>query len=340
MTVDQRGRHIMPCVLHIGLGKCASTSLQGLWTQSENYNYFSLHELTTQTRNLIVDKRDDLDSAVDAIQSMNVKFPEFDNNKMNVFSSEGVTFSFITDFQYGYLTQLKQQAMAVLLKGLSTKVLMLVRNPIEWITSAYAQQVKEGGSMSFDEYLVGARQSIYHNLNINFIKSVFEKQGFEVIILPIELMKLAEDEFWESYEDRLGVARPSLVKFPTDKRTANITNSATIPVHAKLNQILAELSLLVRKSSAYVGEENKIILDALELSRKWGTRAALHDLSRIELEQLERVLDIGSVTLNGDSIPDTDLKTHLQNNFIDPLLEKDVFPFQTILAAYQRSIFG
>lgn len=327
-------------VIHIGLGKCASTSLQGLWGQSENYNYFSLNELCVKTKKLIVDNLDDLDSAVDAILSLNVKFPEIDNNKINVFSSEGVTFSFITDFQYGHLSQLYQQAMAVLLKGLSTKVLMLVRDPIKWITSAHAQHVKEGGSISIDEYLVEARQSIYHNLNINFIKSVFEKQGFEVVILPIELMKLGEDKFWESYEYRLGVAKPSLMKFPTDKRQANITNSATIHLHAKLNQILTELSLLVRKSSAYVGKENEHILNALEFSRKWGTRAALHEISGIELEQLERILGIGSVTSNGNFIPDTDLKTHLKNNFINPLLEKDVFPFQDILAAYQKSIFG
>ena len=81
-------------------------------------------------------------------------------------------------------------------------------------------------------------------------------------------------------------------------------------------------------------------MDCLEYSRKWGTRAALHDLSKIEIKQLEKELSIGSISLNGDFIPDTDLKVHLQNNFIDPLLEKDVFPFPDILAVYQKSIFG
>ena len=156
--------------IHIGLGKCASTSLQTLWGNSENCNFVSLTPLSTHITKLITDNKNDLDLAVDAIQSLNVEFPKLDNNKVNVYTSEGVTFSFIKDFQNGYLTQLKQKAMAVLLKGLCSKALMLVRDPIEWIVSAHAQHVKEGGSASFNEYLDGAKETIYHNLNINFIK--------------------------------------------------------------------------------------------------------------------------------------------------------------------------
>lgn len=329
----------MPSILHIGLGKCASTTLQGIWKNSQNYNYYPLNELTTKTTNLIVDKRHDLDTAVDLLQSMKVEFPEIDDNKVDVFTCEGVTASFITDFKHGHLTQFKQQAMAVLLKGLSAKVLMLVRDPINWIISAHAQQVKEGGSASLNEYLVGAQQTIYHNLDIKFIKSAFEKQGFELVVLPIELLKIAQDEFWESYEVKLDLERPSFLNFPTDKRMRNITNIPSIPMHVKLNKILNELSLLVKKSSAFA-EENKLILDCLDYSRKWGTRAALHDLSKIEIKQLEKVLSIGSISLNDNYIPDTDLKVHLQNNFIDPLLEEGVFPFPDILAVYQKSIFG
>ena len=324
--------------IHIGLGKCASTSLQTLWANSENYNYGSLNPLATHITNLIRDKKNDLDSAVDAIQSINVELPKLDNNKMNVFSSEGVTFSFIEDFQNGHLTQLKQQAMAVLLKGLCSKVLMLVRDPIEWIVSAHAQHVKEGGSASLEEYFVGAKETIYHNLNINFIKSVFEEQGFEVVILPIELIKTSEKEFWKVYTDKLGIAKPTFVNFPNDKRSANITNLESIPLHTQLNKILEEISLLVEKSSSYVGEENKRILEALELSKRWGTRAALHELSKTELERFNRLLHVDSLALNSGFTTDTALKTHLQNNFIEPLSAKGVFPFHDILTTYKASV--
>ncbi len=185
----------MEKMLHIGLGKSASSSLQIIWDQPSNYKMLSVTNLTNIVSNILAENSDDLDLALHKIKGIEIGPLEFDDNNVNVLTSEGITFSYSSDFKHGKLTYLKQKSLAALLDGVCTKVLLLVRDPKEWILSAYSQHIKEGGSLDFDDYIVRARHSLLNNLDLKYIKQIFEEHGFEITILPIELIKRSEEKF-------------------------------------------------------------------------------------------------------------------------------------------------
>lgn len=281
----------MEKILHIGLGKCASSSLQVIWDQSSNYKMHSVTNLTNIVSNILAENSDDLDLALHKIKGIEIGPLEFDDNNVNVLTSEGITFSYISDFKHGKLTYLKQKSLAALLDGVCTKVLLLVRDPKEWILSAYSQHIKEGGSLDFGDYLVRARHSLLNNLDLKYIKQIFEEHGFEITILPIELIKRSEEKFWLNYEDKLNIPKPDPCYFPEDRRLANVTDFATMPTHLKLNKIFNELFIPLQKGRPRAGTKAAQIYESLQTSKKWGSRVALHELDSQKLSELNSLIE-------------------------------------------------
>ena len=74
----------MEKILHIGLGKCASSSLQVIWDQSSNCKMHSVTNITNIVSNILAENSDDLDLALHKIKGIEIGPLEFDDNKVNV----------------------------------------------------------------------------------------------------------------------------------------------------------------------------------------------------------------------------------------------------------------
>lgn len=333
--LDKRQKAGMESILHIGLGKCASTELQNIWLRADNYRYHQLDNLVDIVTSSLVANPSNLQKAVDIIKEKTSlhSIALDDNVDVNVFSSEGITFSFLSNAEFSHLIPMKQKILAYIIKNTSKKALLLIRNPKNWIESAYAQYVKEGGYLPINEYLHDAKNIIIHNLNISYIIKIFEECDIQVKVMPIELIKVSETYFWEQYEKELGVDRPNGSNF----KHKNATNFVTLPTHIRLNQVLAKLENLVSESNQRQDEHSEI-LKALGFSRRWATRTALSDLSLEQLSNLNDLLGYDANDTPQTLNVDQNLLDLINVNFLRPLEDVRRFPYKEILQSYEESL--
>ena len=211
---------------------------------------------------------------------------------------------------------------------LAEKVLIVIRNPIDWIRSAYSQSLKEGGSLSPDKYISDFRVSIEKNLDLRALVACWEQFEAEVVILPMELFKENEESFWIAYEGMLKMSRPE----SSQKVVANPSYYETLEIHQSINKILSILE------TACVENEKYPVVDGVMLrsAREWGSRSAMERLSSDQILELTELLSRKKESRRLE-LP-TELIEHLQRNFIDYLGETTSFAFEQILEKYQQSV--
>ena len=69
-------------ILHIGMGKCLSTSLQNIWKNSSNYELLPLTGVSNKLAEIITTHQDNIDLLLAKIDKMNVSLPKLDNSKV------------------------------------------------------------------------------------------------------------------------------------------------------------------------------------------------------------------------------------------------------------------
>ena len=60
----------------------------------------------------------------------------------------------------------KRQQLLATMFGPLDKILIVIRDPVDWIRSAYAQMFKEGGYLSVERYVREFKVSIEKNLDL------------------------------------------------------------------------------------------------------------------------------------------------------------------------------
>ena len=98
-------------ILHIGLPKCGSTTLQELWNFSTNCELLPIHEFVKEANQSLLQSNGDMDCAIEALLRINFPPLDFDSTKDQIFSSEAVTFG---AFEAGdsHLNPLRRQLLA------------------------------------------------------------------------------------------------------------------------------------------------------------------------------------------------------------------------------------
>lgn len=322
-------------LLHIGLGKCLSTSLQNVWNQSTNYDYLNIRTITKKVEDLLETNLTNFDQFINQVQHLSFALPQQAPDRHLVFSCEGATYSFQNRLALADYIPLKQKTLARILSAHAKTVLLVIRNPKDWIISSHSQNIKQGGVISLEDYVKNHPMIILNNLNLANIIAFYEEFGCNVIILPLEISKKSEEDFWLEYEARLNLPRPTPSQFPSDTIGANLTKKNTINLHRKLNSILQTLENLATKGEY---PNKKAALDALSYARKWGTRRALTVADENDIQTLGRLADVLISDSNTDIKCDAEFIDVLHQNFLKPLKKRGYFPYEDLLKTYQQSI--
>lgn len=323
-------------VVHIGLGKCMSTSMQNYWRLSDNYEFLSATQIMNAAEKIIERHHPDREGVLNDYTKIVFDPPALPEGKIKVASEEGFSFSFLHSPELASYIPMKQEFLANLMAPHTDKVLLMVRNPIDWIMSAHSQQIKEGGHVSLSDYLQTHRDIILANLDLKALKGFWTKSGADLVTLPIELAKQDNELFWKAYETRLGFERPTQTEIELDVISQNKTLYKTMDVHRATNEILSKMEAIIQKED-FKDKDNA--LRALEYARRWGVRRALTFAGSEDLKQLEGIMGLDGVSANtGDIGLDQEFIDQIHENFISVLSEDADFVNYNCLEGYQEQL--
>ncbi len=333
-------------LIHIGLAKSMSSTLQMHWTDSDNYVEKNLKGITDKTDSFFFEYRNDIDGLVAQLEGTPLPFGFEANDKLQVLSGEGLASSWLCHSpELSQHIPKRQKLLATMFRPLADKILIIIRNPIDWIRSAYSQSLKEGGSLSPDKYVSDFRVSIEKNLDLRALVAHWEQFEADVVILPMELFKENEESFWISYERMLKMSRPESSR--SQKVVANPSFYETLEIHQSINKILSILETACVENAEYLvvdGVKMRNIpvadgvIEGLKSAREWGSRSAMERLSTDQILELTELLSRKKESRRLE-LP-TELIEHLQKNFIDFLGEIPNFAFRQVLEKYQQSVIS
>ena len=327
---------------HIGLAKCGSTVLQDSWGRSTNYAAYNCQDLLVQPlKEAVIGNQDNLSALQQIIDQTKLSENVFEAapEEHVVVSNEGITYhAYPPTSDHAELSRASLECFAAVLKPCVDRVLLIVRNPFPLLISSYCQDIKEGASFSFEDFMSTRREDMLANLDLASVVHVFSELDAELTVLPLEILKTNESFFWSEYTRRLGFPKPNTESMTSDPMRANITQPETIPVHRKLNRIISELERLVASSEFLSGEKEQL-QQALAVSRVWAVRRAL---SVADQEQLLRFIALLAIQEPHSQEAmfefDADFIDTLKERFILPLENQDMFPYPEVLATYQASL--
>lgn len=319
--------------IHIGLGKCVSTYMQQLWIDDPDYNFVSCQSIASALTAHVLE-----DPNVEDVPYLD--FPDFQTIGSNVLSSEGLTFSLDKRFSDANLFEKKQRYSALAHQGLSKKVFIIVRSPVSWMKSAHAQTIHQGGSRDASWFVRNQEAIILNNLNLRKIVECWTDAGFEAVIIPKELLKKNESCFWQSYTDKLGCKKPINKLRNEDPRkaliTKNITNYASLEMHAAVNKVLHTLKILGETAQFTNEKEKRRILECLDYSKAWATRRIIpfHDDS--DLQPLANLLASENKHLFHNFNLTNAMVSSIEKHFLTPLADYGVH--NTTIEAYMSEM--
>ncbi len=283
--------------VHVGFGKCFSTTLQTIWMNSLNYQYnngLTISLLLDQIINTEEKKVADIVSRAETVlysgtlkNWTNFPTPSENNEKTKVCSYEGL----IPFFVYWDLDkeqhELKMHCVASLLSKTTDNVLILVRDPIRLIESSYAQYIKEGGYLNIAEFL-----QKFEIVDLAKVISIWQKYGITVSVFPVEMYANHELDFFKFCESTFGALIPNYWNKDLNLKK-NQTNYEGLKTQAIYNKLL-QLSFdeLSSRNYANLPEQDKNkVLEAFKLTRTWGTRYHFQNLAIDDLKNTIKIFD-------------------------------------------------
>lgn len=208
-------------LIHIGLHKTASTSLQQIWNDMPDVSlsHRFILKLTEHLRNA-VEKNIPLD--LEPLQSE----PMFHSQTKTedgyaVFSNECMSI-------YNWLQEPDEKTTTTYFDALAdifmqlapeASVLIVVREPNAWFKSMYMQYIHGGGGHAYEQYLESNSRFLIHTLRVErMVKTWGERYGADNIhILPYELIKDDLASFFDELYLITGMPVPDLTQAPQKK---------------------------------------------------------------------------------------------------------------------------
>jgi hypothetical protein len=316
--------------IHIGLAKCMSTTLQTQWDRSSNYRYQSGHEIAHTCAKFVVQHASELEQ----LPTINVTAPE-GHDEVDVISSESFSFSSLEQPEMSDHTAAKQRYVAQTMCHLSNKVLIVIRDPIQWVRSVHAQSISQGGFSSPQEFVQSHRGVLLNNLHLGRLIEIWQRNGLEVTVLPMEGVTQDAELFWQTYESSLGVPRPDYMTEATGI-SRNASRYDRLELAALINRFQHQLSGLVEKGESPNIQDRTAIRNALALVQRWGARRALHTATEDEVTSIQALFNPDYFGGFEHFKLDAALIDHLTEHFVAPLEQHPAMAPH--LAGYRESL--
>lgn len=320
-------------LIHIGHGKCLSTLLQRRWSKSAHYNFFHGLDAGNALSQAF------LSGGIDpASQRIDIRL---NRDKPNLLSYEGFLYfgcAEDTAPHHRHLTLQRQAHIAQALKPLGDKVLMVLRDPLDWIASSHAQYVKYGGALPLQRYFEYFRRPLLDNLDLARSLEIWEGQDFRPVALAVEDYR-DPARFWQSYEAQTGLPAPE--EADDDALADNQTDQAALPARAAANELFDEVQRLIERQPPHLSNperkaEQKVLVDAMAKVKQWGLRRAFETMDADALARFSDRLALADETSFRRLQLDPEAQRHLRRNYLAPLAR---FPaFAPHLDAYHRHL--
>ncbi len=316
-------------VVHIGLGKCMSTYLQTLWARDPSTRDVSGRQLVNGVNQAIAAHA----QRGEQLPAFNLNFEAADAPN-RVLTSEGFTFSFLNEAELGRFIPIKHVYVARTLAGLAPKALLMVRDPVSWIASAHAQSINQGGHRDRQAFVSECRATVLNNLNLSNIIQAYTQHGFDVVVLPMELLAEDPDAFWALLEQTCGLATPADLS-PPSRLGQNRTRHDMLALAAAINRLQQRLADGVRRGAA---SDAQVLLQALSQVQSWGSRRGLAGADEATLSDVRSLMKCADADDFLDYSVDAAFVEDLQQKFIAPLRA-----FETVrpmIERYEHSLEG
>ncbi len=307
--------------IHIGLGKCASTYLQGVFHNEPNYCYVDLNKVVNAA---VENASKGADTSGFPNVNIDIGFSREDKDEeFLVASSEDFTFVCEPEHYHSVKNLYRLSAHFLGRGGLSSKILLMIRDPIEWLRASHEQSIKSGGHYPYKKFFYENKNYLKDSLNIREVIG-FYSEFFNVITFSADELKQNPDTFWSSFSNRLGVGKPS-------QEALDHVSKFRLGANASLNERTLKLATLNRFSAikkeclqgmndyfAAIPEEAKASLLYFEHER-WSNRRIVEFVSDEQLSELLGLLTDMDRNDFAKVFIDEEMRDHLLEHFIEPL---------------------
>lgn len=320
--------------IHIGMGRSMSTYLQSVFITSNNYRTFKTSSLSNYASNLISQSAGDTEKIAQSLRDVTIDetpFSSIDKSKINVLTDEGLTFSFSATPEMGQYCLLHKNICAQLLAPYTKKVLLIVRDPLDWITSFYAYSVKINRyDKSMLEFLQEYRSVVLGNLNVRELLKFWVGLGVDVSVIPMETNKDNEGDFWSEFSQIFELPKGYKNNFSRVQKNQSDFNSLNL--HRNLNFIQNQIFGLLSKHDY----QERNILDRSQEEQKWNTRRFFENSDAETIKTLSSLFSKTESSLNFKL--DSELCEYLEVNYINSLQEISHKKFTPIYQNYLRNV--
>lgn len=312
-----------------------STTLQGLWGASSNYGMHSPDAVLNNIDQAFVENAPDVDATIARLSTLDFNVQDTERGSINVLSGEGLSFSFLSNPALGDYVLLRQAFLSSVMGHLSPKVLIIIRDPIEWIRAAHAQLVHQGDYLDIATFVRTHRSVILNNLNLGATLKYWTDAECEVVVLPMELYQSDPADFWASYEQGLGVAAPDSHTRVLDDVPGSAFRDDTLDIHRTMNAALSLTQQIIDRGEF---DNKPQCLKALEVARQWATGRALTISNEEENKAFRQLFNTQTLPSQPLSDLDDDFVHYLQEHFINAIPEHSHIQRHDIVRRYEASL--
>lgn len=310
-------------LVHIGLMKTATTTMQNLWLKEPRIClvHGGLLQIIHKAR---VTGRNAKTGAGVPLQWQYDTKPKPDQQV--VFSQEALSTAYINERASKADLKRFQKSAAKIVSMIApgAKILITVRKPEGWIKSIYNQSVKMGGIDTFPQFLQMEKNFIKQSLGIGDLQTIwaefFGKKN--ILVLPVELMRKDKKSFFEEIFKFSGVPAP-------DVNISIDANPSMKEEHLKLMKRFNEWVDVFSRHGVYKSQMPPQVKQALDIIR-FAVRYSLESPSP-ELEEKVAGPEAGLPDCEIDlSHMDEDFLSRIKSSYGKFLKEDDFYGYHEL----------
>lgn len=299
-------------LIHIGLPKAGSTSLQNYWNKNPHIQlcWENLSPLIQEVRKAVQYDLDYDELASDIPVTFDNPKPEA---RVNVYSSEALstytwgrkaTIDDVTKARWFFADSMYKIAP-------KAKIMMVVRAPEDWIVSLYKQHVQEGGNKTVRQFLWDEKGYISGTLSINELYNIWAEyfSRENIIIVSHQALKSDFTKLNEEICKQLNISASTSIVGQLPCSNQSVSNKEAL----MMRQVSRLLSKFESNSQMCTLTIKKIKQDLLRVLR-------------VELQNQGKLSSLVNRALPDQDFNlclDDDVKMIIKNNFYDFLENKD-----------------
>lgn len=320
--------------IHVGMMKAASTYLQNVWLNDEQYAlaFAGVQKVVQYVRSST------LCGNFDADHPMHIKLDKQPARENNIIiSSEGFSCGYLATTEERPLREMIGNAAKILgtLKAETNNVLICVRSPVSWLSSMHSQFINEGQYGDWTRFYRYKEQFLKDALNLEFILSCYEEHFSNVVVIPVEYLKNDESTFWSILSSRFDCPRPNLqVEMQNESLKGN-----RLLLLSKLNQLSDTMRAGLTESDVSSAQETRLLVENDSKYSKWLHRRFCQHSTDAKLSQACELLEVDG----GDEVfrkvfLSQEMTHWIEAKFIKPIENR--VNDRDLMKAYREELLG